>query len=166
MHTWTKGHPLQHRVLQVHKKFKFIDFVEGGCQDFVPEEKRSFNVEELNKEAEQYFVLLKGLICIYNESALNFHVYDYLSNNLLDGLSKEMRDAIRALAFGGDEESNKAMISEMVGEGTSSMSHDQDMFVNSILQPWAGQENQKAELEEVQERAPCDIAPHSRPIST
>lgn len=113
--------------------FKYIDFVEGGCQDFVPEEKRSFNVQELNKEAEQYFVLLKGLICIYNESALNFHVYDYLSNNLLDGLSKEMRDAIRALAFGKDKESNEAMISEMVGEGTSSMPHEQEMSVNSIL---------------------------------
>jgi hypothetical protein len=91
--------------------FMYIDFVEGGCSDLFPEERRCIDVDELNKEAEQYFVLLKGLIAFDIECALNHHVYAFLSGQLLDDMEQKMRTKIHEIAF----KDGGSKISEMVG---------------------------------------------------
>jgi hypothetical protein len=83
------------KALHRHRhRFAMIDFVEGGCQDLTSDEYRSIQESELNKDGEQYFFILKGLIVLDLQDKLNTHVYEPLENQLLTDMTKAMLEVV------------------------------------------------------------------------
>lgn len=72
--------------------------MEGGCEDFPPEDSRTLDLEQLNQDAKHYFLLLKGLLLLNIEMALDHHVYAFLSGELLgdmyDKMSRHLNQAV------------------------------------------------------------------------
>ncbi|CAK8999155.1 unnamed protein product [Durusdinium trenchii] len=90
------------KVKEVLRPFKqslsVEEFVEGGCEDFPPEDSRTLDLEQLNQDAKHYFLLLKGLLLLNIEMALDHHVYAFLSGELLgdmyDKMSRHLNQAV------------------------------------------------------------------------
>ena len=82
-----------------------IHFVEGGCEDIMPEERRCVDVEELTQEAQKYFEHVKGLLIFDIERILNHFIYAFVEHDLLRDMEMKMRAKIKDV---GD-------ITEMVG---------------------------------------------------
>ena len=72
--------------------FHLIDFVEGGQQDLHQDEYRSINVDAINRAAEQYFTIIKALLCLDIEDILNYEVFQMVENReiLLRSMREEM----------------------------------------------------------------------------
>lgn len=140
--------------------------MEGGCQDFAAEELRCVEIPELNKEAQQYWVILKGLLVLDIERTLDHEVYTFLCGDLLDGMDKMMRDQIQAIVFKNDGKDIVKMVGGwrgLLGWRTNHYSknkpiNDDSLYcfipnVKTLSASKAGQETLKIQQQEVEDTA-------------
>ena len=118
--------PRQEALLAVkrvlHQKrplFSTIDFVEGGHQDLGPEEYTKVDEDEFNKDGEQYYHVLKGLLVFEFEFSMDHHVFAFLKDELLVSWRKDMLVMVEQLSdeevetLRGDNEQAKAALEDV-----------------------------------------------------
>lgn len=89
---------LKHVLHRFRSYFSYIDFVEGGLQGLHTEEPRSFNEDEINKDCDQYWVALKGLLVLDIELKFDALVLKPLQEQVvLTDMREEMDDLLKKL---------------------------------------------------------------------